>query len=84
MYRIKESALVTSKRKFQEQILHLRHQPLGIILLMLLKSIFEKQHIYFEKDTQREVLRELRKDGATVRQLQKLTGIGRGLIQRLK
>ena len=37
-----------------------------------------------EKDIQREVLRELRKDGATVRQLQRLTGIGRGLIQRLK
>ena len=37
-----------------------------------------------EKDIQREALRELRKDGATVRQLQRLTGIGRGLIQRLR
>ena len=37
-----------------------------------------------EKEIQREALRELRKDGATVRQLQRLTGIGRGLIQRLK
>jgi len=37
-----------------------------------------------EKEIQREALRKLRKDGATVRQLQRLTGIGRGLIQRLK
>ena len=37
-----------------------------------------------EKEIQREALRKLRKDGATVRQLQRLTGIGRGLIQRLR
>ena len=35
-----------------------------------------------EKEVMRQALRELRKGGATVRQLQRLTGIGRGLIQR--
>ena len=37
-----------------------------------------------EKEMQREALRELREIGASVRQLERLTGIGRGIIQRMK
>ena len=41
-------------------------------------SEFQKLH----RERQREALRELRDLGASVRQLQRLTGLGRGLIQR--
>ena len=40
---------------------------------------FQKLH----RERQREALRELRDLGASVRQLQRLTGLGRGLIQRI-
>ena len=36
-----------------------------------------------DKEQQRDVLKELRLMGASVRQLERLTGIGRGLIQKL-
>ena len=36
-----------------------------------------------DRERQREALRELRDFGASVRQLQRLTGLGRGLIQRI-
>ena len=36
-----------------------------------------------DRERQREALRELRGLGASVRQLQRLTGLGRGLIQRI-
>jgi len=36
-----------------------------------------------DREHQREELRELRDLGASVRQLQRLTGLGRGLIQRI-
>ena len=36
-----------------------------------------------DRGRQREALRELRDLGASVRQLQRLTGLGRGLIQRI-
>ena len=36
-----------------------------------------------DRGRQREALRELRGLGASVRQLQRLTGLGRGLIQRI-
>ena len=36
-----------------------------------------------DRECQREALRELRGLGASVRQLQRLTGLGRGLIQRI-
>ena len=36
-----------------------------------------------DRERQREALRELRDLGASVRQLQRLTGLGRGLIQRI-
>ena len=36
-----------------------------------------------EKDKQRETLRTLLETGASVRQLQRLTGLGRGIIQRV-
>ena len=42
-------------------------------------SEFQKLH----RERQREALRELRDLGASVRQLQRLTGLGRGLIQRI-
>ena len=35
------------------------------------------------RDKQRETLRTLLETGASVRQLQRLTGLGRGLIQRV-
>jgi len=37
-----------------------------------------------DKEKQREALRMLLDIGASVRQLQRLTGLGRGLIQRVK
>ena len=42
-------------------------------------SSFQK----LNKEIQREALRQLLDMGASVRQLQRLTGLGRGLIQRL-
>ena len=36
------------------------------------------------EEVKREVLRELKKHGASHRQLERLTGIGRGVIQKLK
>ena len=36
-----------------------------------------------DRDKQKETLRTLRDMGASVRQLERLTGFGRGLIQRL-
>ena len=36
-----------------------------------------------DRDKQRQIIADLRKKGASVRQLQRLTGLGRGLIQRL-
>ena len=42
-------------------------------------SEFQKLH----RERQRETLRELGDLGASVRQLQRLTGLGRGLIQRI-
>ena len=36
-----------------------------------------------DRERQRDALRELRDLGASVRQLQRLTGLGRGLIQRI-
>ena len=35
------------------------------------------------EEVKREVLRELKKHGASHRQLERLTGIGRGVIQKL-
>lgn len=37
-----------------------------------------------DKEIQRESLRKLLDLGASVRQLQRLTGLGRGLIQRIR
>lgn len=36
-----------------------------------------------DRDKQKETLRTLRDMGASVRQLERLTGLGRGLIQRI-
>ena len=36
------------------------------------------------EELKREVLRELKKHGASHRQLERLTGIGRGVIQKLR
>ena len=36
-----------------------------------------------DRETQGEALRELKEYGASIRQLERLTGIGRGLIQRM-
>ena len=36
-----------------------------------------------DRECQREALKELKDLGASVRQLQRLTGLGRGLIQRI-
>lgn len=46
---------------------------------MLSPSDFQK----LDKDQQRETLSILKDSGASVRQLQRLTGLGRGFIQRL-
>jgi hypothetical protein len=37
-----------------------------------------------DKNQQKDILRELRKRGASVRQLERLTGIGRGIIQNIR
>ncbi len=45
------------------------------------KSSSSFQHL--DKEKQREILRMLLDNGASVRQLQRLTGLGRGIIQRV-
>lgn len=46
-------------------------------------NIDKRMFFQLNKEIQRESLRQLLDMGASVRQLQRLTGLGRGLIQRL-
>ena len=47
------------------------------------KYVINSSFQQLEKEKQREALRMLLDIGASVRQLQRLTGLGRGLIQRV-
>ena len=42
------------------------------------------EFMILEDTRKKDVIVELRKKGASVRQLERLTGVGRGIIQRLK
>ena len=55
---------------------------LQIIQLTKVTSVTAFQLL--DKDQMREALRELRLQGASVRQLERLTGISRGIIQSIK
>ncbi len=54
-------------------------QPINKVAGVKNSSAF--QHL--DKERQREILRMLLDNGASVRQLQRLTGLGRGIIQRV-
>ena len=67
---------------FQSDFLQISRAAIRMCIVVPLPMILsEFQRL--DRDRQREALKTLIELGASVRQLQRLTGLGRGLIQRI-
>lgn len=64
--------------------LRLSDDQVWLQIIQLTKVTSASAFQLLDKDQMRDVLRELRLQGASVRQLERLTGISRGIIQSIK